>query len=111
MIKLVQISLALAAVVLGVIAYRVQVDDFFSPGNRALAIVAVAWAFFVAGLVAWSRRRGNRLGPLMIAAAFALLLRQLRYDHDPLSSRSSLLSAKSATRSSATRFSLTPRDA
>jgi signal transduction histidine kinase len=82
--KLVRIALALAALVLGLIAYRVQVDDFFSPSDRALAIVAVAWAFFVAGLVAWSRRPANRLGPLLLAAAFALLLRQLRYDHDPL---------------------------
>ena len=31
------------------IAYRVQVDDLFSPSDRALAIVAVAWAFFAAG--------------------------------------------------------------
>jgi signal transduction histidine kinase len=84
MIKLVRIALALAALVLGVIAYRVQVDDLFSTSNRALAIVAVALAFLAAGLVAWSRRPANRLGPLMLAAAFALLLRQLRYDHDPL---------------------------
>lgn len=84
MITLVRIAPALAALVLGVIAYRVQVDDFFSPSNRAMAIVAVAWAFFAAGLVAWSRRPANRLGLLMLAAAFALLLRQLRYDHDPL---------------------------
>jgi signal transduction histidine kinase len=82
--KLVRVALALAALILGAIAYRIQVDDLFSPSNRALAIVAVAWAFFAAGLVAWSRRPDNRLGPLMLAAAFALLLRQLRYDHDPL---------------------------
>jgi signal transduction histidine kinase len=83
-IKLVRIALALAALLLGVTAYRVQVDDLFSPSDRALAIVAVAWAFVVAGLVAWSRRPANRLGPLMLAAGLALLLRQLRYDHDPL---------------------------
>jgi signal transduction histidine kinase len=83
-IMLVRIALALAALLLGVTAYQVQVDDFFSPSNRALAIVAVAWAFFAAGLVAWSRRPANRLGPLMLATGFALLLRQLRYDHDPL---------------------------
>jgi signal transduction histidine kinase len=83
-IKLVRIALALAALLLGVTAYWVQVDDLFSPSDRALAIVAVAWAFVVAGLVAWSRRPANRLGPLMLAAGLALLLRQLRYDHDPL---------------------------
>ena len=82
MIKLARLALALAAVLLGVVAYRVQVDDLFSPSDRALAIVAVAWAFVVAGLIAWSRRPANRLGALMLAAGFALLLRQLRYDHD-----------------------------
>ena len=85
MIALVRlVALAFVAFVLGAVAYRVQVDDLFSPPGRAIAIVAVAWAFLVAGLVAWARRPANRLGPLMLAAAFALLLRQLRYEHDPL---------------------------
>jgi signal transduction histidine kinase len=81
---LVRLALALFGIVLAVVAYRVQVDDLYSPGNRALASVAVGLAFLVAGLAAWSRRPANRLGPLMIAAAFALLLRQLRYSHDPI---------------------------
>jgi signal transduction histidine kinase len=81
---LLRIALAFAALVLGVMAYRVQVDDLFSSSDRALAIVAVAWAFFGAGLVAWSKRPSNHLGPLMLVAGLALLLRQLRYDHDPL---------------------------
>ena len=38
MTRLVQIALTFAAIVFGVIAYRVQVDDLFSPSNRALAI-------------------------------------------------------------------------
>lgn len=83
MIRLVRLALVLAALILGLLAYRIQVDDLFSPGDRALAIVGVAWAFFVAGLVAWSRRPANRLGPLMLAAGLMLMLRQLRYSHDP----------------------------
>ena len=51
--------------------------------TRALAIVAVAWAFLGAGLIAWARRPENRLGPLLTATGFALLARQLRYSHDP----------------------------
>jgi signal transduction histidine kinase len=70
-------------VALGVVAYRVQVHDLHSPGGRAAAQVAVGWAFLVAGLVAWARRPGNRLGPLMVATAFLLLARQLRYSTDP----------------------------
>jgi signal transduction histidine kinase len=81
---LVRVLLALAGIVLAVVAYRVQVDDLYSPENRAVATVAVGLAFLVAGLAAWSRRPANRLGPLMIITAFALLLRQLRYSHDPL---------------------------
>ncbi|HET9545129.1 MAG TPA: sensor histidine kinase [Gaiellaceae bacterium] len=69
---------------LGILAYQVQVDELrqFSSPENATAIVAVAWAFLVAGLVAWRRRPGNLLGPLMMLAAFALLLRQFRYSHD-----------------------------
>ena len=80
----VRLTLSGAAVVLGVLAYRVQVHDLYSPSDKAVAIVAVAWAFLVAGLAAWARRPANRLGPLMVAAGLALLLRQLRYSHDPL---------------------------
>jgi signal transduction histidine kinase len=81
-----RVALGLAAVVLGVLAYRVQVDELGSltTPQRAVAIVAVAWTFVFAGLVAWVRRPANRLGPLMAAAGLALLLRQLRYSHDPL---------------------------
>ena len=77
-----RLLLVLAAIPLGVVAYHVQVHNLDSPPGRAVATVAVAWAFLFAGLVAWSRRPDNRLGPLLIAAAFALLARQLRYSHD-----------------------------
>ena len=83
-LRAVTAALVAAGIVLGVVAYRVQIDElgpYTSPEN-AVAIVAVAWAFLLAGLVAWHRRPGNGLGPLMTVAAFALLLRQLRYEHD-----------------------------
>jgi len=80
-----RVVLAIAGVVLGVLVYRIQIDELgrLTSPARASAIVAVGWAFLVAGLVAWSRRPGNRMGPLLTASAFALLLRQLRYSHDP----------------------------
>jgi len=80
------VVMAVAGVVVGVLAYRVQIDNLgpYTTPARSLAIVAVGWSFLLAGLIAWSRRPGNRVGPLMIAAGFALLLRQLRYSHDPL---------------------------
>ncbi|HEY4347433.1 MAG TPA: sensor histidine kinase [Gaiellaceae bacterium] len=67
---------------LGVLAYHVQVHDLGSPRDRAAATVAVGWSFLVAGLIAWGRRPGNRIGPLMLGAGVALLARQLRYSHD-----------------------------
>src|SRR5262249_25833041 len=76
-------ALAAAAVVLGVLAYGTQVHDLHAVVH-AVAIVAVAWCFVAAGLVAWGRRPDNRVGPLMVAAGFALLLRQFRYSHDAL---------------------------
>jgi signal transduction histidine kinase len=80
------VVMTVAGVVVGVLAYRVQIDNLgpYTTPARSLAIVAVGWSFLLAGLIAWSRRPGNRVGPLMIAAGFALLLRQLRYSHDPL---------------------------
>ena len=84
MAQLLLVVVAVAGATLALFAYRVQVDDFYQPAQRALASVAVGLAFLAAGLVAWSRRPGNRLGPLMTLTAFALLARQLRYSHDPV---------------------------
>ena len=80
-----RIVVGAAGVVLAVLAYRVQIHNLpFTTQARAASTVVAALAFLVAGLVAWSRRPGNHMGPLMIAASFALLGRQLRYSHDPL---------------------------
>jgi signal transduction histidine kinase len=79
-----RLALALTAIVLGVIAYRVQIHDLQSPHNWAKASVVAAWTFVFAGLVAWLYRPGNRLGPLMVVTGFALIVRQFRYTNDPL---------------------------
>jgi len=73
-----------AGIALGIVALQAQIDNLGSPTDRALATVLVGWSYLVAGLIAWSRRPSNRLGVLMVAAGFALLLRQLRYSHDAL---------------------------
>ncbi|HSK16887.1 MAG TPA: histidine kinase [Gaiellaceae bacterium] len=81
-----RIALALGGIALGIAAYRVQIADLgeLTTPERAFAIVGVAWAFLLAGLVAWGRRPASYLGPLLAAAGIALLLRQFRYSHDPL---------------------------
>ena len=65
-----QVGLGVTGIVLGIVAYRMQIDSLgpYTTPARSLAIVGVGWSFLVAGLVAWSRRSGNRIGPLMIAA-------------------------------------------
>ncbi|HEU0303559.1 MAG TPA: hypothetical protein VFR32_03170, partial [Gaiellaceae bacterium] len=73
-----------AGIALGIVALQAQIDNLGSPTDRALAIVLVGWSYLVAGLIAWARRPSNRLGILMVAAGFALLLRQLRYNEDAL---------------------------
>jgi signal transduction histidine kinase len=82
----VRAGIAAAGLAIGVFAYRVQIDNLGDGTNPARAATAVAagWAFLLAGLVTWTRRPTNRLGPLMLLVAFALLARQLRYSGDPL---------------------------
>ena len=82
--KLIAPVAVLAAIPLGIIAYRIQIHDIPQPASRAAAIVTVAGMFVAAGAVAWRCRSGNLLGLLMMAAGLALLLRQLRYSHDAL---------------------------
>ena len=82
-VKALQIAVVPAALALGALAYEAQVDNIGSTTPaRSLATLAYAWAFIGAGLVAWVRRKGNRLGPLMVVVGFAMLLRQFRYSFD-----------------------------
>jgi signal transduction histidine kinase len=84
--KTFQAALLVAGAWLGVVAYHAQIDNLGTNTTpaRAWAIVIGAWLFLVAGVVAWSRRPTNRLGPLMAAGGLALLLRQLRYSHNSI---------------------------
>ena len=83
--RIAQALLAIAGIGLGVLAYRVQIDNLpLTTTLRSGATVVAAWSFLLAGLVAWARRPHNRLGPLMVATSFALLARQFRYSHDAL---------------------------
>ena len=85
--RIAQALIAIAGIALGLVAYRIQVDNLPEPLTtqaRALAGVVAGWAFLLAGLVAWRRRPENRVGPLMVATCLALLARQFRYSHDAL---------------------------
>ncbi len=83
--RVLQVTLAIAGIALGLVAYQVQIDNIPTTTElRASGSVAAAWSFLLAGLIAWVRRPSNRLGPLMVATCFALLARQFRYSHDEL---------------------------
>jgi signal transduction histidine kinase len=82
----VRVLVVAAGIALGITAYNVQIDSLGANTTsvRAAASVVAAWASLAAGVVIWSRRPGNWLGPLMVATCFALLARQLRYSRDAL---------------------------
>ena len=85
-VRYLQVAAVVAGLILGLIAYHVQVENLGAQTTyaRAGASVLAAWAFLAAGLVVWLRQPRNWLGPLMVATCFALLARQLRYSHSAL---------------------------
>jgi len=79
--RLIGLALIVAGAVLGIVAYRIQVNAHHQ-SDHAIAVVTIGWSFLAAGLVASSQRPANRMGPLMVLTGFALLSRQLRYSQD-----------------------------
>jgi signal transduction histidine kinase len=63
-------AVVLIALPFDVGASRTMAHTFGLSPEIALAI-ALAWAYLIAGLVAWQRRPESRLGPLMVWASFA----------------------------------------
>jgi signal transduction histidine kinase len=75
-------ALVVVGVLFGLYGYHLLRADLHSPVPDAIASIAVAWAFLFAGIVAWARRPMSRMGVLMVALAFWLLLRKLQYSHE-----------------------------
>ncbi len=72
-LRLALIGLAFASVAAGavLVALVIGSDHQDDRGDIAALVLVNGWSFAGAGLVAWWRRPGNRIGPLMVAAAFA----------------------------------------
>jgi signal transduction histidine kinase len=70
------------AVPLGILAFRLQHDDLHQTVLRSVPAVAIAATAIAAGLVALGRRRARRMGWLMIAFGFAILIRPWQYSPD-----------------------------
>jgi signal transduction histidine kinase len=79
-----KIAIAAAGLLLGVVAYRILRDDLHQTVIRSLPAVAIGWSAIASGLIAWSRRPINRLGPLLIAYGLAVLIRPWQYSDDAL---------------------------
>jgi signal transduction histidine kinase len=78
------VLLAGIGAVLGVLGYRVLVDKGQQAPEEAVAHIAVAWTFLATGLIAWARRPESRMGLLLAAAGFALLVRRFQYSDSSL---------------------------
>ena len=77
--KALRIALVPAAIVLGVVSYREQLHGI--QGNtsvRSLGTLCTRGRSSRPASSPWSRRRGHRLGPMLVVVGFAMLLRQLR---------------------------------
>lgn len=68
---------AVGALALGGMTLVTVSIPWLEPIEKALEI-APAWAFGIAGLVAWHRRPHNRIGPLMVLIGIAILIWGLR---------------------------------
>jgi len=76
-------ALGLLALVLAVIAYRLLRQDLQQEVLRSLPTGVIGLTSVVAGLIAWGRPRSRRIGMLMTALGFSILVRPWQYSHDP----------------------------
>ena len=67
------LTLALAATA-GALYLTLTSDHEENPVFVSAVYLVVVWAFIATGLVAWTRRPGNRFGPLMATVGFAFML-------------------------------------
>jgi hypothetical protein len=74
-----RLAIAALAVPFGIFAFRLQHEELHQTVVRSLPAVAIAGTAIAAGLVALGRRRARRMGWLMIAFGFAILVRPWQY--------------------------------
>ena len=80
----VRLSIAAVAVPLGIFAFDLQHEDLDQTVERSLPAVAISWTAIGAGLLAIGRPRARRMGYLMIAFGFAVVVRPWQYSGDAL---------------------------
>jgi signal transduction histidine kinase len=78
-----RLAIGAVAVALGIYAFRLQHEDLHQTVVRSLPAVATAWTAIAAGLIALGRPTARRMGWLMIAFGFAILVRPWQYSTEP----------------------------
>ena len=68
----------------GSVLLAVSSDHVSQPWLHAALFVWISLSYVLCGLVAWRRRPGSRLGPLMVVAGFAAALSNLAWANDPV---------------------------
>jgi signal transduction histidine kinase len=81
--KALKIALAVVAVPLGVMAFRLLHGDLHQTEIRSLPAVVIGWTAIATGLLAWWQRPVNRMGLLMTLFGFAVLIRPWQYSDEP----------------------------
>ena len=81
--KALKIALAVVAVPLGVMAFRLLHGDLHQTEIRSLPAVVIGWTAIATGLLAWWQRPVNRMGLLMTLFGFAVLIRPWQYSQEP----------------------------
>ncbi len=81
--KAVKIALAILAIPLGLMAFRLLHDDLHQSEIRSLPAVVIGWTAIATGLLAWWQRPANHMGLLMTLFGFAVLIRPWQYSDDP----------------------------
>ena len=83
------IGLALASVAVGAASVGIPLSDDPTGVHIVEAMMAwvVGWSFVACGLVVWSRRPENRIGPLMVLVGFLWFLGLFEFAQDPTLNR------------------------
>jgi signal transduction histidine kinase len=72
-----------AAVLVGAVEMVLVVAEPVAPVWQLVLFLLVAWTYLAAGIVAWWRRPSNRMGAIMVAGCFALLVAGLANMNGP----------------------------
>jgi signal transduction histidine kinase len=78
-----KVVLAILASVLAVVAYRLLRQDLHQEVVRSIPTGTIGLTSVVAGLVAWGRPRSRRIGLLLTALGFSVLVRPWQYSQYP----------------------------